>query len=427
MSLKRLRWSALIIAAVLFIPPLIWVGLVTLAPTDWAKRHVEALVAARTGRSVRLDRISARLFGGIRLTKLEIGSPQSADDPWLNAADVRFDIDLFALLRGKVRTESVHVDGVNLRVLRRADGTFELADLIKPATAPTGEFKPHTSPKRVVIHIRGGTLTVVDEPSRTRLHMRNVECEAVREDQKTVIEKMRGVLNGGPFQFVGELDRTQREPSVVARFQAEDVVLDDGMSALRYAVPVLAGASLHLKGHLNSDLYVQGQGSNWDALSRSLVGHGVIAINPIDLHGAPLVAELSKIAEFSRQGGIASIRSDFAIKDSRITTDNFTLKIGRTPITMSGWTGFDGQLDYRINLAGLSDRIPERARRVLGELNVEFERLTNLTLRGTVNRMVVQLNGVPLDKGLLRESGIKREDREKLRVLGRRLLDELVR
>ena len=43
--------------------------------------------------------------------------------------------------------------------------------------------------------------------------------------------------------------------------------------------------------------------------------------------------------------------------------------------------------------------------------------------------MVVQMNGVSLDRDFLREAGIKvnKKDREKLRVLGRKLLDDLVR
>ena len=138
-------------------------------------------------------------------------------------------------------------------------------------------------------------------------------------------------------------------------------------------------------------------------VSRSLAGHGVIAINPVDLDGAPLIAELSKIAELSRQGRVASIRSDFVIKDRRITTDHFTLNIGRVPMTLAGWTGFDGHIDYRINLKALTDRLPDKARRLLGELNVDLGSLTTLTLRGTVNQMVVQVNGVSLDRGLLRE------------------------
>ena len=152
------------------------------------------------------------------------------------------------------------------------------------------------------------------------------------------------------------------------------------MNALRYAVPVLAGTSLNLKGHLDADVYLQGRGATGDAVSRSLAGHGMIAINPIDLDGAPLMAELSKIADISQQGRVASIRSDFVIKDQRVTTDHFTLNVGRVPITLAGWTSFDGQLDYRINLKGLTDRLPDRARRLLGDLKVDVGSVASLDL-----------------------------------------------
>jgi AsmA protein len=238
---------------------------------------------------------------------------------------------------------------------------------------------------------------------------------------------MHGSLNGGAFRLAGRLERTAAGPIVKAHLRAEEVVIDDGMGLLRYAVPVLAGAPLNLKGHLDADLYVQCQGKTWETVSRSLAGHGVIALDPVDLDGAPLVAELSKIAELSRQGGGASIRSDFEIKDRRVTTDHFALKIGRVPMTLSGWTDFDGRIDYRINLTGLNARLPDRARRILGELNVDLQALRVLTLQGTVNQMAVRLNGIALDRDMLREVKLKRDDREKLRVLGRKLLDDLVR
>jgi hypothetical protein len=201
------------------------------------------------------------------------------------------------------------------------------------------------------------------------------------------------------------------------------------MRLLRYAVPVLAGKSLDLKGHLDTDLHLKGTGKTWESFSRTLEGHGQVALNPIDLDGSIIVAELSKIAELKKQGGIASIKTDFLIANRRITTDHFVLEVGRVPMTLSGWTDFDGRLDYRINLTGLNDRLPDKARRVLSELNVDLQTLRVLTLQGTVNKMVVQMNGVSLDRDFLREAGIKvnKKDREKLRVLGRKLLDDLVR
>ena len=309
-----------------------------------------------------------------------------------------------------------------------AAATARLSSLISwpRMTEPSGHSPAHERPP-VTFHIRADSIALVDDPSHTRLLLRNVEGEGVRQGRRTVINHMRGTLNGGPFRFAGELDRGDLTRSVAGRMQINDVVLDDGMSVLRYAVPVLAGAPLNLKGRLDADIDLTGRGATWDELVQSLRGKGLIAIDPIDLDGAPLVGELSKVAELSRQGRLASIRTDFVIKDRRISTDDFTLNVGSVPMTLSGWTDFDGKLDYKINLAGLDKRLPGDARRFLGELNVKLGRLNMLTLQGTVNRMVVQLNGLALDRDFMKEVRIKKEDREKLRMLGRQLLDQISR
>jgi uncharacterized protein involved in outer membrane biogenesis len=426
MKWRRIRRYALLFAAIILIPPALWLAVVLIAPTDWARRQVVAALEARSGRSVSLQSLSVPVLGGIHLSGLAIGSPQSTDDPWLKAASLRLDLNVYQLLRGKLEPTRADVEGGVLRVLRRADGTLELADFIGPQ--PEKKFdKVHAAPHPIAFQIRGGTVTVVDESSKTRVHLENVEGEGVRTGQHTVIHDLRGQLNGGRFQLAGQFDRSSPAPSFEARLRAEDVVLDDGMKVLDYAVPVLAGASLNLKGHLTSEIYLKGQGKNWDEVSRGLVGHGVITINPIDLDGAPLVVELSKVAELSRQGRLASIRSEFAIANRRVTTDHFVLNIGRVPMSLSGWTDFNGDVDYRVNLSQLSDRLPDQARRILGELNVDLSSLRVLTLKGSVNKIVVGINGIPLDRDLLREAGLKREDREKLRVLGRKLLDRLNR
>ncbi len=141
-----------------------------------------------------------------------------------------------------------------------------------------------------------------------------------------------------------------------------------------------------------------------------LAGHGVVAINPVDLDGSSIVAELSKIADLKQQGRAASIKTDFVIANRRVTTDHFVLDVGRVPLSLSGWTDFDGNLDYRINLSGLNDRLPDKARRFLSDLNVDLKNAQSPHTPGNVNKMVVQLNGVSLDRDLLREAGIRRQE-----------------
>jgi AsmA protein len=428
MTTHRLRRYALVFCLPILVPPLIWIGVVLVAPTAWARGLLVSVLEARSGRGVHLDGLKVRWFGGIELTNLEIASPRTTNDPWLRAAELRLEGGLTQLFLGKLEPRSVHVDGVTLRVLRRGDGTLELADFLEPdVEPPSPSNRRHRAPGRVRIRILTGNLTVIDESSKTRLHFQNVEASAVRQGRRVTIGELHGTLNGGPFHLTGELDRTGDVPRFEGRLRASDVVLDDGMNMVRYAVPVLAGASLHLKGHLNSDLFLTGEGDSWQDLRRSLAGHGSIALNPIDLDGAPVLSELSKIGELTRQGRQAAIHSDFVIKDQRISTDHFTVDVGRVPMTLSGWTDFDGRLDYKINLTALNDRLPGQAKRFLGELNVNLQSLQMLTLQGNVNKMVVRLNGIALDQRLLRDAGITREDREKLRTLGRQVLDQLVR
>ena len=94
---------------------------------------------------------------------------------------------------------------------------------------------------------------------------------------------------------------------------------------------------------------------------------------------------------------------------------------------MTGWTDLDGRIDYQMKIEGLNERLPDKARRLLGDLKLDVGSLTALTLRGTVNRMVVQVNGVPIDRNMLRESRLKPDDRERLRQMGRQALDKFLR
>ena len=96
MAFRRWRWYVRILCGLALLPPLLWLLVVLVAPTGWARRQIVARLESRSGRRVALDGVSVGLMGGIRLTNLQIGSPQGTTDPWLKAADIRLD---FGLLR----------------------------------------------------------------------------------------------------------------------------------------------------------------------------------------------------------------------------------------------------------------------------------------------------------------------------------------
>jgi AsmA protein len=431
MAIRRWKWCVRLLVLGILAPVLLWLAVILVAPTGWAKRRVVAVLESRSGRSVGLERLSVCPLGGVRLTNLEIGAPDGWDDPWLKVGELRLNLGLFQILLGRLEPTRLEADLVRLRVLRRKDGSLELADLLRPVSGPTtgstGRAADRTAARQIAFQVRHTSVTVIDEPTESRFQFEDVEGDGECDGARIAVEQLRGIVNGGPFRLAAQLDRTAHALLLEAQFRADGVKLDQGMRVLRYVVPVLAGAPSGLSGRLQTDLYVQGRGTTWAELSQSAVGQGVILLKEIDLEGAPLVAELSKLAELAGPNRLATIHSDFIVKDRRITTDHLTLNIARIPLTMSGWTDLDGRLEYRVKLAGLGERLPSRARRILGDLNLDVGSLTSLTLHGTLNQVMVQVNGLSIDTGLMQESGPRRDDRERLRMLGRQLRDKILR
>jgi uncharacterized protein involved in outer membrane biogenesis len=429
MAFQRTRRYALVLLGIGLLPLVFWVGLLLVAPTAWARRQVIAALESRSGRLVRLDSLSVHPLGGLRLVNLSFGSPQNTSDPWLSAAEIRMDTGVSKLLRGTLKPSTVEVDGAILRVFRRLDGSFELADLIKqPPGDRAGRPGAGTCQgESLVVKLSNSTIELVDEPSRTHLHLTNAWGEGLWERRKLTVRKLEGNLNGGSVRLCGNLDATGAGRVFEVALVAQDVVLDDGMSAIRYVVPAVSGAALKWKGKLAADVRVRGSGVDWDAISRSLDGRGTVALDSIDLDGAPLVNELTRLGKLSRQERLATIYSDFRLKDRRIVNQNSAINIGSVPLTMEGWTDFDGQIDYQIKAVRLEAGLSERARRFLSDIDLDINKLTTVTLRGSVDRMVVQISGINLDRNTLRENGLRPEDREKIKLLGRQLRDKLLR
>jgi uncharacterized protein involved in outer membrane biogenesis len=435
---RRFCWLGLMIPlGVLLAPPFLWVLIVLIAPTNWARSHVIAKLERSSGRSVQLDDLDVCLDGGIELTGLKIGAPRSVGDPWLEAKRIQIDVSLWQLLWGKFEPTNLQADEATLRVLRRKDGSFELADLVRfdgDSTATSsaephrcGPSEPHRcGPSKLKTKVRQTRILLIDQPSQTQLTFDEVEGEGIWEGEGAFVATLSGRLNQGPFEFTAHLDRSGGRPNFEGQFRTSDVVLDQGMSMLRYLVPVLAGAGGQLQGRMTMDVYLRGRGECRAVLGKSLVGNGSLVLDPIELNGTPLMTEFAKLAELSSTDNLASIRSDFVVQDGRIKTDHLTLTAGRIPVAISGWTDFDGRLDYLVKLDGVADRIPDQARKFISGLDLNLNSLTSLRLRGNVDRVVIT-TGTAVEGRSPLEQIIGPEDRERFKVLGRQFRDKLMR
>jgi uncharacterized protein involved in outer membrane biogenesis len=431
MKRRRFCWLGVAIPlAVLLSPLLLWVLIVMVAPTSWARAHVVSALERSSGRAVHLDDLGVCLGGGIELTNLKIGAPQSIGDPWLQAKKIQIDVSLIQLLFGKFEPTYLEIEEATLRVLRRKDGSLELADLVRPSaerSSTSSKDEKSCGPHNLTAKVRGTRILLLDEPTQTRLQFEEVEGDGVWKGEGVLLSTLNGKLNDGPFQFTAHLARQGGEPSFEGQIRAKDVALDQGMSVLRYVVPVLAGATGRMQGRLGMDVYLRGRGKSRETLGRSLVGHGNVSLDPVELDGSPLMAEIGRVANLPAQGKVGSIRSDFVVKDGRVNSDRLTITAGRVPLVAGGWTNFDGQIDYLIKLEGVSDRMSEKARKFINGLDLDFESLTSVRLSGSVDRVNIKLNAAGGDVRSTLDQIIPREDQDRLKVLGRKLREKVLR
>ena len=336
MRRRRFCWLGLMIPlGIVLTPLLLWVLIVLIAPTNWARSHLVSRLERSSGRSVQIDELDVCLGGGIELSGLKIGAPHSVGDPWLDAKHVQIDVSLWQLLWGKFDPPKLVVEEATFRVMRRNDGSLELADLVLPTREwhiTAAHTEPHRcGPSKMKSAIHKSQILLFDQPSQTHLKFDEVEGEGVWEGEGGILATFSGRLNQGPFEFTAHLDRTGGQPNFEGQFRATDVMLDQGMTILRYLVPVLAGSSGQLQGQMDLDVYLRGRGRSRELLARSLVGKGRLVLDPIELKGTPLMTQLAKLAELSPDEKLASVRSDFVVEDGHVKTDHLTLTAGRDP------------------------------------------------------------------------------------------------
>jgi uncharacterized protein involved in outer membrane biogenesis len=423
--MKRCRKLIAGLLGTVLLPPGLWLLLVTLGPTEWARVRVESCVARSTGRPTHLGSLRFRALGGVRLQDLRIEGADSPGEPWLHVEDLRIDIHPLQLLTGRVEPRDIEARGVSARLRRRADGTFDLVDLIacgeetpSDTTQPSGD---ESTERSIAFRLSQGGLTVHDEPTNTRLRFEQVSGHGTWRGNRIAVDDFHGLLNNGRFALLARLDRSGREPRFEGQLSCRGVALNTEMELLSYFVPILTGARAGVGGHLDLDLELRGHGATAEGVADSLKGSGSVKLEPIHLDGSQLMSDLGRTFRFATDQRVGSFQSDFSIAERRVSSREMILTLGRYPIRMVGSTDFDGRLDYQVHAGGLASQVSSEARGMLAELPIPLDELLKVHLQGTLDKVTLTVRGHPLGG----QAGS--EDRVKLERLGRRLLDRIRR
>lgn len=414
---------------VLLLLPACWAALLAVVPTDRARRLIVGRLSRASGREVTLGRVRVGLLGGVTLHDLAIAAPRSGGDPWLRVVEASINVGPRQLLFGRVEPSAVDVRGLRLRVLRRLDGTLELADLLRsdPDPKDASASVEDREPTALEVRVRDAEVTILDEPTGTRLEFTGVEGRGTSRGGLLIVQELRGVLNGGPFQFAAQVDRTDREVRYEGQVRLREASLRGGIGALAYLIPVAAGAAGDLDGKGAIDLYLRGRGDTREELRRTLVGQGRVVLDPIVLDGSRLLLGLGAVMDLPPRGRVGAVHSDLTIKNGRVATENLTFEVARAPVVLAGWTDFDGRLDYRLRAEGLVGKLPGKARDLLDDLDLDLNELADVKVGGTVDAPAVTVGGVALDSTGAGGPGRRLDDPRRLREIGRRLQERIRR
>lgn len=398
------RLRQILLASVLA-PLALWIAGVSLCPTQWLKSRIVVAIQNTARQPVSLSEVRIGWLGDVRLVGLAIGAQP---DPWLWVDETELDTRLWAAFGGRLSIGRCTLSGVRLRLHRRADGSLECGDLLgsslpdAPASS-SASIKPddrERSFEPLKIELRAGELSLIDDPTGTRLVLESVAADAVYEPGRLTVDGLTGMIGGGRLSVAGACENDPPRRAIDAALRLERADFDQGMGALVYLMPLLAGSSEVFEGRIDLELKLHAEGSDLDTLARSLTGSGSIHVADVALARSPLIGELSRVFAFSPEGRVGSMTGSIEIGNSRVTTDDMTIRVGSFPISLQGSTGFDGRLDYTVHsedltthLAGVAHRLPARARELLHGLEQRraLDRLRNLRLTGTIDQVALSI------------------------------------
>jgi hypothetical protein len=187
-------------------------------------------------------------------------------------------------------------------------------------------------------------------------------------------------LNEGQGNISAKANLKEEKPSLDFSLNLSDVRINQKMDILAYAIPILPASDGQISGIFNLMLNANGKGLNWqDGLSKSLNAVGEINIKDGYIKGDKIISNILKKEGYS----FDDIVTQFKINDEKIFVDDLQVNSKDFNIGLSGWTSFDGQIEYAADADVVGKYIGGDAEKILGMLGKGSK--LPIVITGTVN------------------------------------------
>jgi len=216
-ALKIAGWVLLGIVSVLVLAMLLVAWLVD--PNDY-KDDIAQAVKEKTGRDLKLEGdldLSVFPWLALELGPAELGNPQGfGPGPFVSVNKVDVGVRLFPLLRGQLQVRRLTLDGLQLNLVKDAQGRSNWQDLTEEAPQPATESASDTGlPDIAGLMIKESALDYRDLGTGSHLRLRDLGVETGR------------LRDGEPFEVDLGFELDQGEGSVATLFKlSSEATLD---------------------------------------------------------------------------------------------------------------------------------------------------------------------------------------------------------
>jgi len=224
----------------------------------------------------------------------------------------------------------------------------------------------------------------VDKIKYDAYEIKDFKTKLLLDDGYFTTKDFAFIINEGPGTVSASANLNKEKPSLTFDMKLSDMLINQNMDLLAYIVPVLAAPDGKISGKLSMMFDAKGNGLNWqDDLSKSLNGQGKFDIKEGHIKGGKITSKILKT--FGKRGEYEfdNISTRFVINDSKIFNDDISINGKDFNIGLSGWTAFDGRLEYSADAQAMGDFIGGDVKRILGSMSKDSK--LPIVVTGTIN------------------------------------------
>ncbi len=210
-------------------------------------------------------------------------------------------------------------------------------------------------------------------------------------------------LNEGMGNAQLKADLRGEKPALNLIMNLSDVQIDQKMDLFAYIIPALSASEGRVSGALDMTLNAQAVGLDWkDELSKSINAHGNINLENGYIKGDKIISRIIEKEEYR----FDNITTDFRIKDEKIYTDDLKIDGKDFDIGLSGWTSFDGKIEYTADAEIIGRYIGGDTEKILGSLGKGTK--LPVVITGTINDPGISLKSLtPEEAGTILQEIIR--------------------